>query len=462
MENSIEKEKLNSYIRTLAKSAKALLYKCPVVFFGTVLYLMYVMTVGEKMFSSKAPFSDANTRFTSTVLFVAASCISQIMFFAFSSHTSGVMSSPISESFLYIQGLHCALAKSVPAPKLFSTLFACTALSAMLTSAGFFALRALRADRAIHKIPSAASKALFVSIGILCVFYANDRLENIKVSNVPSWAISAAFNSVGVCLTIFCFVCRERAPAVPQYSVLWIGVLFTAAFYLCAWACRMSLSSLVSSGWLLCNPRKPISMKIPSVAFSKIQKQEIVRQLPAIAKISALNLLQFPINFPSTKARTGESTHVRKELLANGLSNAMSMFLGCTTYVLPSSTIAVYEAGSRSKIDTLLFAGALGLVTITGYKYLFYIPFVVLDLLFLCLGLNIIFQSSLSAVQEGWGTFAFVIFISLTSVATSSILWGAVVAGAMYALKHTLKHGFNTFTFTGCRRPLRARARLPR
>ncbi|KAI5168109.1 hypothetical protein NEIRO03_2408 [Nematocida sp. AWRm78] len=438
MVSSPEHRKLSEYARSLAPKARQILYKCPVVFFGAVLYLMYVMTVGEKMFSTAGAFPGAEAHITSAVLFVIASCISQILFFALSSYASGVISSPISESFAHVQVMHESLAAQVPPNKVFTNLFVCLAVSALITSAGFFLMYVFRAERVIRRIPSGMSMALFVSIGFLCVSYANERVLAAEMPKIQRIVAVSGFNIIGMAVTVFFYACKKRAPIVTRYSVLWVGIAFTAVFYISAYLCGETLSSLLGKGWLLSDPRKPVKLSVPNLVFSYIDIKTVLNQLPAILKIAAMNLLQFPINFPPAKAQTGRTACARNELFANGVCNAATSLFGCSTQVLPSSTIAVYESGSRSTIDTLLFAVALVFSLGLGYQCLLYIPFAVFDMLFLCLGMNIVLQSGIDAYNEGWGVLAIVAGVSLVSVVSNSVLCGAAVGATFYGVKYML------------------------
>ncbi|EHY64710.1 hypothetical protein NERG_02329 [Nematocida ausubeli] len=431
-----EQGKLPEYTRSFARKAKSLLYKCPVVFFGAVLYLMYVMTVGEKMFSCAGSFPGAEVHTASAILFVAASCISQVLFFALSSYTSGVISSPISESFRYMQSMHESLAAGLPLERVFTNLFVCLALSALLTSAGFFLMYILRAERMINRIPSGLSMALFISIGFLCVSYANERVCAVSSAAGMYWQAVLAFNAVGIAVTLLCKVCKKRCPAVARYSVLWAGVLLTAVFYVWALIKGETTASLIKKGWLASDPRKEVVLAVPRMALPHIDLRSVLWEIPSIGKIAAMNLMQFPINFPPAKAQTGKSAHARKELLANGVCNAVTSLFGCSVQVLPSSTIAVYESGSRHMADTLLFTAALIGSLAAGHRLLLYVPFAVFDMLFLCLGLNIVLQSGLDAFAEGWGVFAGAVCVSVVSTATGSVLCGAAIGALLYAGKY--------------------------
>ncbi|KAI5190799.1 hypothetical protein NEMIN01_2347, partial [Nematocida minor] len=300
---SLEKREMSGHAQTLTSKARLLLYKCPVVFFGAVLYLMYVMTVGEKMFFSEGSFAGASLHITSTVLFVISSCVSQVLFFLLSSYTAGVVSSPISESFKNVQAMHASLAGDVGPDRMFTNLFLCMALATLFTSAGFFAMYALRAERVIKRIPSGMSKALFVSIGFLCVSYANERIGDIQVAVGAKWLVPALFNAAGVSITVLCWACEGSFPAVARYSVLWVAALFTAGFYTWAWTSGENTASLLAKKWLLTDPRKTVALKVPPLVFAHVQTGAVLKQLPNIAKIAVLNILQFPINFPPTASQ---------------------------------------------------------------------------------------------------------------------------------------------------------------
>lgn len=438
MPHTLKNTELAHFTRILYLKVKVILYKCSVVFLGAVLYLMYVMTVGEKMFFSEGSFEGAEVQLASTFLFVMSSCVSQAVFFSMSSYTTGIISSPITESFKNIQILHQSLSADVASDKIFTNLFLCMGLATLFTSAGFFLMYIFHAENAIKKIPSGISISLFVSIGFLCVSYANERIDRITIysPNYKKWMLPFCFNVLGIAITLLCWICEDSFPAVGKYSVLWVSALFTSTFYFSVWRWNESISSLVDNGWLLKDPRVDVSPTAPSLVFSHIDPKAIISQILAIITIAGLNIIQFPINFGPTANQTGEKACARQEILANGVCNAITAMFGASAQVLPSSTITVHRAGSINRKDTLLFAVCLALIVYFGYRYIFYIPFVVFDILFLCLGLGFVLRSGLAAAKEGKGVFVMVFFVSLVSIITESIVWGAVVACALYMLKY--------------------------
>ncbi|KAI5188110.1 hypothetical protein NEHOM01_2529, partial [Nematocida homosporus] len=438
MPSVLESRELHQSQLRGSSGLRRLLYKCPIVAFGVVLYFMYILTVGEKIFPEDLSFGGVSAKQASTLLFVAGCLISQVCFFAFSSFNIGLLSSPISESFMGVRSLAASLQTGVESAELFPTMFCCLCLTALLTSGTFLLMYFCRAERLFRTIPTLVSNALFIVIGIQCIRYANERVTSVALPISP-WTICLLFNGLGLALCAFFFFNKKHYPVVTKYSILIIAAAGTVLFYAAKMAMGLSLSDVVANGWLQTDPRVSVTFQLPAFAFSQINRAAVVQHLPNIVGLVLLNVLQFPINLPPTVSQTKAYASPRQELLANSLCNAATSVVGMSSYLLPSSIMAVRQAGSSSRVDTLLISAGLCVAFLLSYRHFFYIPFIVFDLILLFLGGNIVLNTLAAVLQEGASHLPFVLAVTAFALFMDSILWGALAAIVLYGTQKGLR-----------------------
>ncbi|KAI5192627.1 hypothetical protein NECID01_2020 [Nematocida sp. AWRm77] len=410
--------------------AKRIAKKIPIVVFGVVLYFMYILTVGEKMFPEGHTIANINAQKISLVLFVWSSFSSQIVYFLLSSFEIGVLSSPISESFLTIRELNKKLSSTLSDAEVFPTAFACMFLASLATGGVFLAMYVFRAERFIKRIPSSFSNSLFVVLGILGIWYANERIKGMSVE-MPTRYFTAGFNIAGFFLAALFMGLPQRCAFARKYSILLITFLGVGIFYLVAWVRGSSMDSLIQQGWFQTDPRMPIAFAFPSISKSNINYMAIYNNMGLILNIILVNILQFPINFGPTVHQTKVSASMHKELLVNGVANIVTSFLGSSSYLLPSSTIMVRKAGSVRKIDTALIGTVMALCFVFFYRFFLFIPFLIYDLLLLFIGATIVLTVSSEVVMNDPESIPYVIFVVLVTVLTKSIINGALAAGIL-------------------------------
>ncbi|KAI5179850.1 hypothetical protein NEOKW01_1726 [Nematocida sp. AWRm80] len=419
--------------RTYFSGVRGMITKMPVVLYGVILYFMYVLTIGEKMFDEKTRFGSMAAKNTSIMLFAIGCLVSQGLFFLFSSFDGGLMSSPISESFAIIQVMQASIVVDAAADQAYSTLFCCLFLSAALTGLGFCILYMACAERVIKGIPPVVSNCMFVVVGIRSIQYANERLGNISVG-LSAALVIIMFNAVGVLFCLFFYLTENRHPFFFKYSVLVILVSLLSVFYFFVAVLGTGIDALIGYGWLAADPRVGIVYELPSFSRSGIDFAVVGSNASSIFSIVVVNIVQFVINFPPIKEQTRKNACIKKELLVNAVANTATAFLGTSSYMLAYSTIAITSAGSQSKLDSLLIALVFGALFFTAYRLFFYIPFVIFDMMLLYLGMNVVMRTFLSVIQESIYTVPLIAFVAAVSILMNSILWGAVAAGIICVL----------------------------
>lgn len=349
-----------------------------------------------------------------------------------SSHRAGILSSPISEAFLGTRGLAAALTEQVKESEVVPTCLAALCLSGLLTSLGFFVLRALRADRVLVRTPRHVSDALFVVVGLLGAVFANERVSSINTGLGPN-ITRCAYNAAGLVLYGICTWAGKRSPFIRRNTMLLIPGIALSMFYAAVLWTGTSTEQLLRDGWFRDAPGTPFVLPRLDTLFGRVDFWAVIQSTHRILGIAAVNLAQFPINYIPRMRETKQSLRVQKDLAANAIANLASACICTSTYVLPSSTIAVFAAGSRSRTDTVLISVGFAVACLYAYRHVLYVPFVVFDLVLLCLSLRIVVETGMSAGRRGWMHLGFVVLVGAASLGLQSVLGGVVAAALLHA-----------------------------
>lgn len=431
MQTSRSRSGMRAALGACCAQAAVLVRKGFVVFFGVFLYFMYLMTLGEKMLPDAPLGAGLEGRVLRMFLFASSSVASQLVFAVVSSHKAGILTSPISEAFLGTRGLVAALAEQVREKEVVPTCLAALNLSSLLTSLGFFALRVFRADRVLLRTPRHVSDALFVVVGLLGAVFANERVPSIDTGLGPN-ATRCAYSAVGLVLYGTCAWAGKRSLFIRRNTMLLIPGVALSVFYAAVLWTGASAEQLQRAGWFRDAPGTPLVLPRLDALFGRVDFWALARSTHRILGIAAVNLAQFPINYIPRMRETKQNLRVQKDLAANAVANLASACLCTSTYVLPSSTIAVFAAGSRSRSDTVLIGVGFAAACLSAYRHILYVPFVVFDLVLLCLSLRIVVETGISAGRRGWMHLGFVVLVGAASLGLQSVLGGVFAAALLH------------------------------
>jgi SulP family sulfate permease len=117
--------------------------------------------------------------------------------------------------------------------------------------------------------------------------------------------------------------------------------------------------------------------------------------------LTFFGILHVPINVPALGVSTGmDNVDVDRELIAHGLSNALSGVCGSIqNYLVYSNSILFIRAGADSRVAGLMLAGGTFGVMAAGPKVIGYIPVMVVGALIFLLGIELMRE----ALYDTWG-----------------------------------------------------------
>lgn len=128
-----------------------------------------------------------------------------------------------------------------------------------------------------------------------------------------------------------------------------------------------------------------------------------------------------PINVPALGVSTGEdNVDVNRELVAHGISNAMSGFAGSIqNYLVYTNSILFIRSGGDSRLAGIMLAiGTFGIMAI-GPTIIGYIPVMVVGALIFLLGIELLRE----ALCDTWGKLSRLEYLTVSdSIAYASFI----------------------------------------
>lgn len=135
--------------------------------------------------------------------------------------------------------------------------------------------------------------------------------------------------------------------------------------------------------------------------FSEVDWKALASTVPAMFALTFFGILHVPINVPALGVSTGEdNVDVNRELIAHGISNAMSGFAGSIqNYLVYTNSILFIRSGGDSRLAGIMLAiGTFGVMAI-GPTIIGYIPVMVVGALIFLLGIELLRE----ALYDTWG-----------------------------------------------------------
>jgi SulP family sulfate permease len=148
------------------------------------------------------------------------------------------------------------------------------------------------------------------------------------------------------------------------------------------------------------------SVRVPFCAliivdFGAVDWMALMKTIPAMFALTFFGILHVPINVPALGVSAGiDNVDVDRELIAHGLSNALSGFSGSIqNYLVYSNSILFMRAGGDSRIAGIMLAGGTFVIMAAGPTVVGYIPVMVVGALIFLLGIELLRE----ALIDTWG-----------------------------------------------------------
>jgi SulP family sulfate permease len=135
--------------------------------------------------------------------------------------------------------------------------------------------------------------------------------------------------------------------------------------------------------------------------FHAVDWTALAKTVPAMFALTFFGILHVPINVPALGLTTGlDDVDVDRELIAHGLSNALSGFAGSIqNYLVYSNSILFMRAGGDSRVAGVMLAIGTAAIMASGPAVIGYIPVMVVGALIFLLGIELMKE----ALYDTWG-----------------------------------------------------------
>ncbi|CAN6622927.1 hypothetical protein TRVA0_009S01068 [Trichomonascus vanleenenianus] len=270
---------------------------------------------------------------------------------------------------------------------------------------------------------------LEVTSQIGTIFY---RWETLKLLFSPEIVLKWLF-PLGLALLLLVIQRFNHHPLIlPAY---FIAVFI--AFHFVVWIVpSLSLVGLRESGWIFSPPAvsEPWYSFYKLYKFSEVSWLSVMKTIPAMFALTFFGILHVPINVPALASSIGEDhIDVNRELVAHGISNALSGFMGSIqNYLVYTNSLLFIKSGADSRVAGVMLAISTFFVMISGPSLIGFIPIPVVGALIFLLGIELVKE----AVYDTYGRLSrfeyFTIVVIVITMGAWDFVYG-ILAGIVLA-----------------------------
>ncbi|KAL4861828.1 hypothetical protein BDV12DRAFT_59112 [Aspergillus spectabilis] len=208
-----------------------------------------------------------------------------------------------------------------------------------------------------------------------------------------------------------------------------VGVYFIFValfFYIVKFIAHIPMASLRNSGWVFDAPSstKPWYHFYTLYDFSAVDWTAFVDTIPAMFALTFFGILHVPINVPALGISTGEDNlDVDRELIAHGVTNALSGFAGSIqNYLVYTNSLLFIDSGGNSRLAGIMLAGATAGIMLVGPVIVGFIPVMVVGALIFLLGIELMEE----ALVDTWGKLHRYEYLTVVIIVATMGVWDFV------------------------------------
>ncbi|CAG8567623.1 12716_t:CDS:10 [Funneliformis caledonium] len=243
----------------------------------------------------------------------------------------------------------------------------------------------------------------------------------------------------------------QHALVVPFYFM--IVPLF---FYLTVYLFELKWDDLRSDGWVFPMPEgdAPWYRFYSYYDFKKTNWGALIQTVPAMFALTFFGILHVPINIPALGVSLNEdNVNTNRELVAHGLSNMLSGFVGSVqNYLVYTNSVLFIKSGGDSRVAGLMLAAATAIVLFIGPWVVGYIPVMIVGALIFHLGLELMKE----ALIDTWGIVNHLEYLTIVAIVIAmgvlgfieGIFLGIVMACIFFVVSNSRKNAIRS-TFSG-------------
>lgn len=157
---------------------------------------------------------------------------------------------------------------------------------------------------------------------------------------------------------------------------------------------NFSYQFIRDAGWLFQGPSssEPWWYFYTLYKFNKVDYWALLKTVPAMFALTFFGILHVPINVPALAASIGEDdVNIDNELLAHGISNALSGLIGSIqNYLVYTNSVLFIRSGADSRLAGVMLALATFATMLAGPDVIGFIPVMLVGALIFLLGFELI------------------------------------------------------------------------
>ncbi|EEH17979.2 hypothetical protein PABG_00542 [Paracoccidioides brasiliensis Pb03] len=197
-------------------------------------------------------------------------------------------------------------------------------------------------------------------------------------------------------------------------------------FYILKFALHIPLETLRNRGWVFEAPSSSVPWYhfYTLYDFSVVDWPALAETIPAMFALTFFGVLHVPINVPALGISTGEDNlNVDRELLAHGVSNALSGFLGgIQNYLVYTNSLLFIGSGGNSRLAGIMLTCATFGIMLVGPGIIGYFPIMVVGALIYMLGIELLEE----ALVDTWGKLHELEYITVVIIVVTMGAWDFV------------------------------------
>ncbi|KAH0558386.1 hypothetical protein GP486_004954 [Trichoglossum hirsutum] len=216
---------------------------------------------------------------------------------------------------------------------------------------------------------------------------------------------------------------KNHTYLVPFY----FSTIFGVFYFFVAVIPSLQLDKLRQTGWVFEIPAAdaPFYHFYSLYDFKAVDWKALAATVPAMFALTFFGVLHVPINVPALGFSTGvDNLDVDRELIAHGVSNALSGFAGSIqNYLVYTNSLLFIQAGGDSRIAGVMLALGTAVILIFGQAIVGYIPILVVGALIFYLGIALLGEG----LYYTWGKVHRLEYLTIVAIVVTMGAWDFVI-----------------------------------
>jgi SulP family sulfate permease len=374
----------------------------PAVFLGLLLNILDALSYGMILFPLGQPiFQDLGS--DGIAMFYVSTIVAQLTYSLGGSVFKGGIGSEMIEVVPFFHKMAFTILHRVgedDPTAVYATVILAFAISSVVTGAVFFLMGACKLGSLVGFFPRHILIGCIGGVGWFLVATAvevsarlNGNLEyNLTTLRHLFQADTILLWTIPLALAIVLMFVQKFVKS--KFLVGGYFIAVAAIFYFFKFALNIQFDTLHSNGWVFDSPPagNPWYHFYTLYNFKAVHWGALGETIPAMFALTFFGILHVPINVPALGISTGEDNlNVDRELIAHGVSNALSGCIGSIqNYLVYTNSILFIASGGNDRLAGVMLAGATFGILLAGPVIIGYIPVMVVGALIYLLGIELL------------------------------------------------------------------------